>query len=104
MSGLTAAVEALNNGAKVLVLESQVRAGGNGQVTSCVMAVESRIQKKLGIEVTPARIIETEMETFNYSVDGVRWSRLIKDSASVLERCRSAFTPPPGIAERVDLW
>ena len=49
MSGLTAAVEALNNGAKVLVLESQVRAGGNGQVTSCVMAVESRIQKKLGI-------------------------------------------------------
>ena len=104
MSGLTAAVEALNNGAKVLVLESQARAGGNGQVTSCVMAVESRIQKKLGIEVTPARIIETEMETFNYSVGGVRWSRLIKDSASGLERCRFAFTPPPGIAERVDLW
>lgn len=23
---------------------------------------------------------------------------------SVLERCRFAFTPPPGIAERVDLW
>ena len=85
MSGLTAAVEALNNGAKVLVLESQPRAGGNGQVTSCVMAVESRIQKKLGIEVTPAQIIETEMETFNYSVDGVRWSRLIKDSADNIE-------------------
>ncbi len=85
MSGLSAAVEALNNGAKVLVLEAQARAGGNGQVTSCVMAVESRIQKNLGVEVTPAQIIETEMETFNYSVDGVRWSTLIKDSAANIE-------------------
>lgn len=35
--------------------------------------------------MTSAQIMEQEMETFNYSVDGVRWSRLIKDSADNIE-------------------
>ena len=72
MSGLSAAVEALNLGADVIVLESQRMAGGNGLITSCVMGVDTRIQKELGIEVKPADILRAEMETFNYSVDGVR--------------------------------
>lgn len=85
ISGLTAAVEALNNGAKVILLESMSNAGGNGTVTSCVMGVDTRIQRELGITVTPAEIISSEMETFNYSVDGVRWSSLIRDSADNIE-------------------
>lgn len=80
MSGLSAAVEALNSGANVVVLEAQTKAGGNGSTTSVVMGVGSDMQKALGIEVTPAQIISTEMETFNYSVDGVRWSNLIQNS------------------------
>lgn len=85
MSGLSAAVEGLNLGADVLVLEAQPRAGGNGIVTSCVMGVDTPIQQKLGIEVTPAEIIKSEMETFNYSVDGVRWATLIADSPEIIE-------------------
>lgn len=85
MSGLSAAVEALNLGADVVVLESQRMAGGNGLVTSCVMGVDTRIQKSLGIEVKPADILKAEMETFNYAVDGVRWSTLIRDSAENIE-------------------
>lgn len=85
MSGLSAAVEALNLGADVIVLESQKMAGGNGLVTSCVMGVDTRIQKALGIEVKPADILKAEMETFNYAVDGVRWSTLIRDSAENIE-------------------
>lgn len=38
-SGLAAAVEALNQGADVLVLESQTKAGGNGSTTSVVIGV-----------------------------------------------------------------
>lgn len=79
-SGLSAAVEALNQGADVLVLESQTKAGGNGSTTSVVMGVGTKMQQDLGIALTPAEIISTEMETFNYSVDGVRWSNLVNNS------------------------
>ena len=85
MSGLAAAVEALDEGAKVIVLESQKNPGGNGNVTSCVMGVGTDMQKALGIEITPAQIISTEMKTFNYSVDGRRWSTLINNSKENIE-------------------
>lgn len=85
MSGLAAAVEALNLGANVLVLESQASAGGNGSTTSCVMGVGTELQKKLGIEVTPAQIMETEMQTFNYASDGTRWAKVIADSSANLD-------------------
>lgn len=81
MSGLAAAVQALELGANVVVLESESTAGGNGNVTSCVMGVQTDMQKELGIEITPQEIIETEMETFNYAADGSRWSTLIHNSA-----------------------
>ncbi|MCK6139759.1 FAD-dependent oxidoreductase [Slackia exigua] len=84
-SGLTAAVEALLNGASVLVLESQTKAGGNGSTTSVVMGVGTPMQEKLGISLTPAEIINAEMETFNYSVDGVRWSSLVRNSADNIQ-------------------
>ncbi len=84
-SGLTAAVEALLNGVSVLVLESQTKAGGNGSTTSVVMGVGTPIQEKLGISLTPAEIINAEMETFNYSVDGVRWSSLVRNSADNIQ-------------------
>ena len=85
MSGLTAAVEALNQDKNVIVLESRNTAGGNGTVTSCVMGVGTRFQDALGIELTPAQIITLEMETFNYSVDGTRWSKVIQDSADNID-------------------
>lgn len=82
MSGLAAAVEGLLDGADVLVLESQDQPGGNGTVTSCVMGVGTPEQEALGITVTPAQIIATEMNTFNDAVDGSRWARLVKNSAA----------------------
>lgn len=85
MSGLTAAVEALNQGKSVIVLEARSTAGGNGTVTSCIMGVGTQYQEALGIELTPAQIITQEMKTFNYSVDGTRWSRVIQDSADNIE-------------------
>lgn len=85
MSGLTAAVEALNQNKSVVVLEARNMAGGNGLVTSCVMGVGTRFQEALGIELTPAQIITLEMETFNYSVDGTRWSKVIQNSADNID-------------------
>lgn len=85
MSGLTAAVEALNGGANVILLEAQSKTGGNGAVTSVVMGVGTDMQKALGIDVTPAQIISTEMRTFNYSVDGVLWANLVNNSKQNIE-------------------
>ncbi len=85
MSGLTAAVEALNGGANVVLLESQAQTGGNGSTTSCVMGVGTDMQKALNINLTPAQIISAEMETFNSSVDGSRWSELVRNSADNIE-------------------
>ncbi len=85
MSGLAAAVEALNDGASVIVLESEEQPGGNGNVTSCVMGVGSKMQQALGIDVTPAQIITAEMQTFNYAADGVRWANLIAASSDNID-------------------
>lgn len=85
MAGLTAAVEALNGGAKVILLESEQQTGGNGSTTSVVMGVGTDMQKDLGITLTPAQIISTEMETFNCSVDGSRWSKLVHNSKDNIE-------------------
>ena len=85
MSGLTASVQALLEGADVITLESMPNPGGNGNVTSNVMGVGTKMQEDLGITVTPAEIIETEMETFNYAADGYRWKTLIANSADNIE-------------------
>ncbi|MBM6998756.1 FAD-dependent oxidoreductase [bacterium] len=85
MSGLAAAVEALNDGASVIVLESEEQPGGNGTVTSCVMGVGSKMQQSLGIDIKPAQIITAEMQTFNYAADGVRWANLIAASSDNID-------------------
>ena len=85
ISGLAAAVEAANEGANVVLLESEEQAGGNGNMISCVMGVGTKAQAKLGIDIKPADVIETELKTFNYSVDGSRWADVVRNSSDNLD-------------------
>ena len=85
ISGLAAAVEAANEGANVVLLESQEQAGGNGNMISCVMGVGTKMQEKLGIDIKPADVIETELKTFNCSVDGSRWADVVRNSAENID-------------------
>lgn len=100
MSGLAAAVEALNDGANVIVLESEAQPGGNGTVTSCVMGVGSKAQQEAGIDITPAEIIEAEMQTFNYAADGVRWANLIAASADNIDWIQEQGAQMCGVVDK----
>ncbi len=81
MSGLTAAVQALESGASVTMIEAMNATGGNATMISCIMGVATEQQKALGIDIRPADIIADEMKSFNYLVDGTRWRDLVYNSA-----------------------
>lgn len=62
ISGLSAAVQASENGNTVLVLEKAAAAGGNGAGTEGIFAVGSSLQKEQNIEIDAVDIIRTELE------------------------------------------
>ena len=108
ISGLAAAVEALNGGASVIVLESQDAPGGSGLMTKCIAAVGSDEQKAgkitaehedswqaLVLSERPTTcdyrvsdIVSHELATFNYTVDGARWCDLLSNSAQNIKWLR----------------
>lgn len=79
-SGLTAAIEAAEGGASVILLESQPNCGGNSQIVLGIMGVDSPLTQKLGITVDPRSIINREVKTFNYGVDALLWKDLVHRS------------------------
>ncbi len=84
-SGMVAAVEAAQNGKKVLVLESQETTGGNGMNTDCCFSFGSpqmeEGQAKYGLKVTPSEIIRSEVELYDYLVNPLLWADTIAHSA-----------------------
>lgn len=94
-SGLSAAVEAAQQGLGVVVLEKQGGTGGGGIGTEGVFAVGSELQKASGIEIEPAEVIATEMNYSHNRANGLKWLDLIKASGeniSWLKECGVNFT------------
>lgn len=81
MSGLAAAVQAANNGDKVVGLEVAGTTGGNGTGVEGVFAVNSSLQKEKGIEFDPAMVIATELEEMQMNTNGAAWARMVFNSA-----------------------
>ncbi|MBR2835631.1 MAG: FAD-binding protein [Coriobacteriales bacterium] len=73
ISGLAAAVQAGEGGAKVIVLEVSPSIGGNGAGTEGMFGVNTSLQKEQGIEVSFAKIINNELRAFNYKIDTTFW-------------------------------
>lgn len=73
VSGLTAAVQAVRLGKKVILLESRRRIGGNWDVTYGMMAVDSVLSRKQGIKVDTRALVNQEIRLFNYQVDSKLW-------------------------------
>lgn len=80
ISGLSAAVQALQNGLSVVVLEKSGGTGGGGRGTEGVFAVGSDMQKERGIDVQPVEVVAREMNYHHNRVDGLRWLDLIHAS------------------------
>lgn len=94
-SGLSAAVEAAQQGLGVVVLEKQGSQGGGGIGTEGLFAVGSQMQKDAGIEIEPAEVISTEMNYSHNRANGLKWLDLVNGSGeniSWLQECGVHFT------------
>ncbi|MBR2835935.1 MAG: FAD-binding protein [Coriobacteriales bacterium] len=82
MSGLAAAVQAANNGDKVIGIEVTDVTGGNGlNGVEGLFGVGSDMQKAAGIEIDPVEVVRTELSEFQMISDGALWLKLINNSA-----------------------
>lgn len=85
ISGLSAAVQASENGNTVLVLEKAAAAGGNGAGTEGIFAVGSSLQKEQNIEIDAVEIIRTELEESQWRSSGALWYDMVSHSADNLD-------------------
>lgn len=85
ISGISAALEAAQQGVDVVLLESQAIAGGNGNYSDCVFTFGSPQQiaaaEAAGITVTADQIIRSEIELYDYMVNGELWADVLEHSA-----------------------
>jgi fumarate reductase flavoprotein subunit len=85
ISGLVAAVQAGENGAKVIMIEKQPAIGGNGQFTEGVFGVDSPLQKERGIEVDRAYIMHKELQVSQWITNGEQWTVFLDNSGGNIE-------------------
>lgn len=81
ITGLSAALEAAENGAKVILLEKAAILGGNGNYSEGIFAVGSALQQELGMDIEIDYILKTEYEFQNYRVNPKLWEMVTGHSA-----------------------
>lgn len=105
-SGVSAAVEAVERGANVILIESQEQPGGSGALTHCILGINTPDQiannitdehpsswdaevlspvRPTNTDVTVAEIVQHELESFNGITDGARWVTLLENSADNIQ-------------------
>jgi fumarate reductase flavoprotein subunit len=86
-SGMTCCVQASLNGTDYIALEKSSIVGGNANFVEGMFGIGSKFQKELGIDVTPAQIIEAEMQRGQYRQNGSMWLDLCNKSAENIDWC-----------------
>lgn len=86
-AGVAATVQAAELGATTLLLEKQEITGGNGRMTEGMFAINSQMQKELGVgdEVTFRDIISAEQEFFNYRINNLLWKDMVEASGEDID-------------------
>lgn len=95
LSGLACAVQAAQNGLDVIVLEKAPSLGGNANVIEGTFGIGDDIAKAAGIEVTIRQVLDHEMSSSQYRVDGALWRRFLDaaaDNMNWLVSCGCEFT------------
>lgn len=86
MAGMSAAITAREEGAKVLLLESMSVLGGNTNFAEGMFAVGSSLQKEMGItDIDVESILEIEYGFQNYNVDPKWWEAVASNSAENID-------------------
>ncbi|MFR1640088.1 MAG: FAD-dependent oxidoreductase [Eggerthellaceae bacterium] len=86
-SGVAATVQAAELGATTLLLEKSDVTGGNGRLTEGMFALNSQMQKELGVGngVTFTDIIAAEQEFFNYRINNLLWKDMANASGDNID-------------------
>ena len=85
LSGLAAGVQAIQGGAKVIVLEKQAKVGGTGNFCEGFFAAESKVQKRIGINVTKDAAFKMIMEYSHWKANGALAKAFVDKSAETIE-------------------
>jgi len=85
LSGLAAGVQAIQGGAKVVVLEKQAKVGGTGNFCEGFFAAESKIQKRIGINVSKDAAFKMIMEYSHWKANGALAKAFVDKSAETIE-------------------
>lgn len=86
-SGLACAVQAALNGTDFILIEKNSVLGGNASYVEGMFAIGSEMAESQGIHVTPAQIIEDELNRGQYRQNGAFWLDLCQKSAENIEWC-----------------
>src|SRR5699024_1805994 len=73
ISGLSAAVQAGQDGVDAIVIEKLAATGGNGGGVEGQFAINSKRQQELGIHITPNEIMTAEHQMGQYRANGSIW-------------------------------
>lgn len=84
-SGLAAAVQALQGGAKVIVLEKQAAVGGTGNFCEGLFAAESKLQKRIGIDVSKDFAFKLIMNYSHWKANGALAKAFVDKSAETID-------------------
>jgi fumarate reductase flavoprotein subunit len=85
MSGLSASVQASENGDNVVTLEAGGLVGGAGNGVEGCFGVDSPMQIEQGIHLDKALILRNEVKKAGYAVSGLMWDDLISNSAQNIQ-------------------
>lgn len=84
-SGLAAGVQALQGGAKVIVLEKQAKVGGTGNFCEGVFAAESKLQKRIGIDVSKDFAFKLIMDYSHWKANGALAKAFVDKSSETID-------------------
>lgn len=84
-AGTSAALEAAQNGASVLLLEKGRSIGGSSNYTEGLFAVDSYLQKRAGINVSGTEVLKEEVEYSKYKADSRIWRKYVDNSADTVK-------------------
>jgi fumarate reductase flavoprotein subunit len=85
ISGITCIAAAALNGAKVIGIEKQAKIGGNGQFTEGAFAVDSPLQKKLGIRIKKSDLMRSVLGSSQMVADGSLWDKFVDMSGKNIQ-------------------
>jgi fumarate reductase flavoprotein subunit len=95
-AGMSAAAQAVERGANVIVIEKISSIGGQSQFAEVMFGCDSRLQKELGLDYTNYELLTNECGFHNWHVDRELWSRIVEVSGESMDWLMDKVEPYGG--------